>query len=85
MKNEHEWWLANRDYKELFSTELEEAIKLLRALPGAGAVYHRTPVPGLRRIYVGALGCHMYYTFDAAALIVRAFWPARRGRGPRLR
>jgi hypothetical protein len=85
VKNEHEWWLANRDYKDLFSAELEEATKLLRALPGAGAVYSRSPVPALRRVYVRALGCHLYYTFDEAEVIVRAFWPARRERGPRLR
>jgi hypothetical protein len=27
----------------------------------------------------------MYYTFDNTEVIVRAFWPARRERGPRLR
>ena len=84
VQHEHTWWLANRDYKELFSLELQEAIKLLGVLPGAGTPYTRASVPGLRRIYVRAVGCHLYYTFDETEVIVRAFWPARRERGPRL-
>ena len=85
LENEHAWWLANRDYKELFPTELQEALDVLSALPGAGSLYDRTPVVGLRRVYVRALGCHVYYTFDETEVIVRAFWPARREHGPRLR
>jgi hypothetical protein len=85
VKNEHTWWLANRDYKELFSTELQEATKLVSTLPGAGSVYDQVPVPGLRRVYLRALGCHLYYTFDDTEVIVRALWPARREHGPRLR
>ena len=85
MKQEHEWWLANRDYKDLFTSELQDAITFLRTLPGAGTPYARTPVSGLRRAYVRALGCHLYYTFDDSEVIVRAFWPARREHGPRLR
>jgi hypothetical protein len=85
VKKEHAWWLANRDYKELFSIELDEATRMLSALPGAGAVYDRTPVAGLRRVYVRGLGCHLYYTFDEIEVIIRAFWPARRERGPILR
>jgi hypothetical protein len=42
-------------------------------------------VPGLRRMYIRTLGCHLYYTFEEAEVVVRAFWPARRERGPRLR
>jgi plasmid stabilization system protein ParE len=85
VRQEHTWWLANRDYKELFSSELQEAIKLLGVLPGAGTPYTQTPVTELRRIYIRAIGCHAYYTFNETEVIVRAFWPARRERGPRLR
>ena len=85
MKQEHTWWLANRDHKGLFSEALQEAIEILGVLPGAGTPYARTPIPGLRRIYVRALGCHLYYTFSETEVIVRAFWPARREHSPRLR
>jgi plasmid stabilization system protein ParE len=85
VKHEHTWWLANRDYKDLFTSELQEAVRILGVLPGAGTPYPRTPVPGLRRIYVRAIGCHLYYTFDETEVTIRALWPARRERGPRLR
>ena len=85
VRNEHAWWLANRDYQEPFPVALQEAITLLGALPGAGSAYDRTPVSGLRRVYARTLGCHLYYTFTETEVIVRAFWPARREHGPRLR
>lgn len=79
------WWLANRDYQEVFATELESALRLLSVLPGAGTTYARSRVPGVRRAYVTKLACHLYYTFNPDEVIVRAFWGARRERGPRLR
>ena len=77
--------MVGRDYQELFSSELHEAIKLLGTLPRAGTPYAKTPVPGVRRMYIRTLGCHLYYTFNETEVVVRAFWPARRERGPHLR
>ena len=81
---EQAWWLGNRDRRDLFSTELTEAIRVLAVLPGAGTPYTQGSVSGLRRLYLRSLGCHLYYTFDDRQVIVRAFWGARRERGPEL-
>ena len=82
VEREHAWWLENRDHRELFATELEAAIQLMAVLPGAGTEYTRANIPGLRRIYLRGVGCHLYYTFDDQEVIVRALWGARRERGP---
>ena len=80
--HERLWWLANRDYQELFATELENALEVVAALPGAGTPYPQAEVEGLRRLYLRKLACHLYYTFDDDEVIVRALWGARRERGP---
>jgi plasmid stabilization system protein ParE len=82
---ERTWWLENRDYQELFPTELETATQILAVLPGAGTPYTLAHLSGLRRLYLEKLGYHLYYTFDDDEVIVRAFWGARRDRGPTLR
>ncbi|HUE88593.1 MAG TPA: type II toxin-antitoxin system RelE/ParE family toxin [Vicinamibacterales bacterium] len=84
VENERAWWLANRNYRELFATELESALQILAVLPGAGTPYTQSGTPGLRRLYVRKLSCHLYYTFDDELVIVRAMWGARRERGPNL-
>lgn len=68
---ERAWWFENRDHSALFASELEKAVEILA--PG---------VPDLRRLYIRKLGCHLYYTFDADDVIIRAVWGARRERGP---
>ena len=84
VRREKEWWLENRIHTDVFASEFEQAMKVLALLPGAGSLYTRADVPDLRRIYVPKVACHIYYTFDDATVIVRAFWGARRERGPRL-
>jgi plasmid stabilization system protein ParE len=84
VEDEREWWLANRDYQELFAAELESALRILATLPGAGTIYPQSDTPGLRRLYLRKLSCHLYYTFDDELVIVRAMWGARRERGPNL-
>jgi plasmid stabilization system protein ParE len=82
VRREKLWWLENRDYPEIFADELEQAVRLLAVLPGAGTLYPQADIPGLRRVYLGKVACHVYYTFDDQRVIVRAVWGARRGRGP---
>jgi plasmid stabilization system protein ParE len=82
IEQERAWWLANRDHVEVFADEFETALRVLSVLPGAGSPYTLAGIAGLRRIYLGRVGYHLYYTFDDAEVIVRAFWGARRGRGP---
>jgi plasmid stabilization system protein ParE len=82
VRREKEWWLKNRDHADVFAAELETALRILALLPGAGTEYPQAHVAGLRRAYVPKVACHLYYTFDDREVIVRAFWGARRGRGP---
>lgn len=62
--------------------ELEDAMRILAPLSGAGNPYPDAGVANLRRLYLRNVACHIYYTFDDHEVIVRAFWGARRGRGP---
>ena len=82
VRREKAWWLENRTHTEIFATELEEALKILAVLPGAGTPYPQADVIGLRRVDLRKVACHIYYTFDQQEVIVRAFWGAKRGRGP---
>jgi plasmid stabilization system protein ParE len=82
---ERQWWLQHRDDPEIFAAELEEAVRILAVLPGAGNPYPGSGVPGLRRLYLEKVAPHLYSTFADDQVIVRAFWGARRGRGPVLR
>ena len=47
VRREKAWWLANRDRSELFVEELEQALQILAALPGAGTIYAQSPLPGV--------------------------------------
>lgn len=85
VQKERTWWAQNREYQDVFVAELEAATRILELLPGAGSLYAHSRVLGLRRLYVPKLACHLYYTFDDNEVIVRAFWGARRERGPTLR
>ena len=82
VRREKAWWLENRIHTDIFATELEQALKILAVLPGAGTSYPQAMVTGLRRIYLRKVACHIYYTFDEHEVIVRALWGAKRGRGP---
>lgn len=81
---EKAWWLENRDNTEVFAEELEQALKVVAILPGAGTLYERSPFRSVRRVYLRRVGLHLYYTFDDEEVIIRALWGARRERGPRL-
>jgi hypothetical protein len=78
------WWAHHRDSVQVFGQELQEAVALLRISPAAVTGYPRPAVPGVRRIYLRRLSSHLYYTFDEAEVIVRAFWHAKRRKGPTL-
>src|SRR5262245_34729388 len=84
VRQEEDWWLANRIHSEVFVKEFEEALRTLSWLPGAGSPYPQAGILGVRRLLVRKLACHVYYTFNERTVIVRAFWSARRREGPRL-
>jgi hypothetical protein len=79
---EKAWWSANRLHRDVFATEFEDAVRVVSLLPGVGTAYTSAGVPGLRRVYLRKLDCHLYYTFDEHNVIVRAVWGARRRREP---
>lgn len=72
VRREKQWWLENRIHSDVFVTEFEQALRVLALLPGAGTFYPQAGVPGLRRIYVRKVDCHLYYTFDQDRVIIRA-------------
>lgn len=82
LARERTWWFENRDYCDVFATEIESAVALLRVLPGIGTPYSYATGSEVRRLYLRKLACHLYYTFDDDTVIVRALWSARRERGP---
>jgi len=84
VEQEKAWWLANRDHPEVFAEQLEQALKIVATIPGAGSDYAKSPRPGVRRVYLRRVALHLYYTFDDDLVVVRALWGARRERGPRL-
>jgi plasmid stabilization system protein ParE len=84
VKLERTWWLENCDHTDVFAEELEQALSIIAALPGAGTPYARSPVAGLHRVFLRRVAAHLYYTFDDTEVIIRALWGARRERGPQL-
>jgi plasmid stabilization system protein ParE len=84
VRREKAWWLENRSHTDIFAAELEQALKILSVLPGAGTPYPQANVVDLRRVYLRKVACHVYYTFDEQEVVVRALWGAKRGKGPLL-
>jgi len=74
--------LANRDHADVFADELEQTLKIIAVLPGAGTPYTHSSVRDVRRVYLRRIDAHPYYTFDNARVIVRALWGAQRGHDP---
>ena len=76
------WWRANALRPELLASEVEDALKILSLLPGAGSEYEYPGIPDLKRLYLEKAAAHFYYVFDEHEVIVHAFWGARRGEPP---
>lgn len=85
VRREKIWWLENRTHIEIFASELDATLGIVALLPGAGRLYPEAGVPGLRRLYLPKVACHLYYTFDEGEVVIRALWGARRERGPQIK
>lgn len=76
------WWVENQRPVAVLVDEIENAIRLLAVMPGAGSLYSEAGIADLRRLYLRRTSSHVYYTFTQDAVTIRAFWHARRGYGP---
>ena len=82
IENKRAWWRKNRDNQEVLELELEQGLAQISTLPGAGSTYPLAHIPGLRKIYLRRIDCHLYYSADEQTVTVQALWGARRGRAP---
>jgi plasmid stabilization system protein ParE len=81
------WWRQNRDAKDLFADEFEQALQHLAVAPETGQPYRAKRGKLIRRWRMNKTRYHVYYRHDREKqlLVVYSVWSAVRGRGPRLR
>lgn len=80
-----EWWREHRPAAPtLVVDELARCVSLLEASPDLGVRFHRTPVPGVRRLVMKKTRHLVYYIHDAAHSIVYviAIWGAPKDGDP---
>ena len=83
-----EWWTENRPAAPmLLLDEFERCVSLLESSPDVGVRFHRTPVPGVRRMLMKRTRHHLYSVHDADHEIVYiiAVWGAPKEDDPILR
>ena len=79
------WWKQNRPKApSALVDDLESAYELIASLPNAGEQVSHPTNPGLRRLYLGRVRYHLYYSVDHDSRIVEvlALWHASRGSAP---
>jgi|HubBroStandDraft_6_1064221.scaffolds.fasta_scaffold2247126_1 plasmid stabilization system protein ParE len=83
-----EWWSANRPAAPtLFLDEFQRCVTLLESTPDAGPRFHRTSVPGVRRLVMRRTKHVIYYVHDAdnEVVYIIAVWGGPKGSDPALR
>ena len=79
------WWRQNRPKApSALIDDLESAYDLIQSLPNAGEPVFHTTNPELRRVYLGRIRYHLYYSVnhDSKIVEVLALWHASRGSAP---
>lgn len=76
------WWIENHRAVGILADEVDQAVRFLALMPGAGTLYPQAGILGLRRLYLRRISSHLYFTHTQDAVTIRAFWHARRGYGP---
>jgi plasmid stabilization system protein ParE len=74
-----EWWRTHREASPaLVMDEFERCVSLLESSPDAGARFHRSRVPGVRRLVMRRTKHHVYYLHDEsnAVVYILAVWGA---------
>lgn len=82
-----EWWRANRlEAPALVVDEFARCTTLLESSPDIGTGFHRTAIPGVRRLLMRTQH-FVYYVHDAnnAVVYVIAVWGGSKERDPVLR
>src|SRR5262245_52749769 len=82
-----EWWSANRRaVPPVALLEFDRCLTRLEFSPDAGPRFHRTRVPGVRRLVMRRTKHLVYYVHDAGNEIVYiiAVWGAPKGGDPML-
>lgn len=82
------WWATNRlSAPALFAHELAGALHLLTTAPEIGQRFHRSTVPGVRRLVLQKTRNLVYYVFDRASdtVWVLSIWGAPKQGDPPLR
>ena len=80
------WWRRNRTASpDAFLDELSNAFELMAQTPHLGRPYRRSPVPGVRRLFLRVTRYHVYYAIGDHEVRVMAVWHGQRGVGPPLR
>jgi plasmid stabilization system protein ParE len=82
------WWDDHRPKAPgLVFEELARCTRLLESSPDIGLRFHRTPVPGVRRLLMKRTSHHVYYVHDAehAIVYIIAIWGAPKEGEPFLR
>jgi hypothetical protein len=83
-----EWWRVNRrDAPALVIDEFERCTVLLESSPDVGTAFHRTTIPGVRRLMMKKTQHFVYYVHDMANAVVYviAVWGAPKHGDPVLR
>ena len=80
------WWRANRDARDLFEEEYEQALEHLSTSPKSGDQYSVVRGKLIRRWLMKKTECHMYYWYseELDLIEIRSFWGAKREHGPEL-
>jgi hypothetical protein len=67
--------------------EFERCVRLLESTPDIGTAFHRTKVPGVRRLVMSATKHFVYYVHDAtnAVVYIIAVWGTPKGSVPLFR
>jgi len=86
-----EWWMAHREASPLLVLdEFDRCVSLLESSPDAGARFHRSGVPGVRRLVMRRTKHHVYYLHDeptpgktdtaTTRTMAKRWWPYQRTR-----
>ncbi len=84
----NDWWVVNRPAAAtLVIDEFERCVTLLENTPDIGTGFHRTTVPGVRRLIMKRTKHLVYYVHDDnnAVVYVIAVWGAPKEGDPALR